>query len=182
MERKVVKDLMLSLEEYAVVPEDATLQEAIEALDEAQRKVPPGRQPHRAVLVVDKRGKVVGKVGHLAFLKALEPKYMFLGNVEALSRAGLSEEFIQSMMENLRFWKRSLDETCSAARRLKVKDIMHPAEHSIDENGTLAEALHKFIVWQTLSLLVTRRGEVVGILRLSDLFDEMARYIRGLKS
>jgi hypothetical protein len=34
-----------------------------------------------------------------------------------------------------------------------------------------------FVRHQTLSLLVTRRGTTVGILRLSDLIDELARQI-----
>jgi len=181
METKRVKDLMLSLDEYAVVPDHATMLEALEALDRAQAKVPPGRQPHRAVLVVDKNRKVVGKVGQLAFLKALEPKYMFLGDLKMLARAGVSEEFIDSMMESLNFWRDRLPDICSAACDLKVKDIMHPVEENIDEKATLMEGLHKIIMWQTLSLLVTRQGEVVGILRLSDLFDEMSGYIRRIK-
>ena len=53
METKTVKDLMLPLEEYAVVHEDATLREAMMALDQAQNRVHAGRQPHRAVLVAD---------------------------------------------------------------------------------------------------------------------------------
>ena len=40
---KRVKDLMLSLSEYAVVDEDATILDALRALAESQAKVPAGK-------------------------------------------------------------------------------------------------------------------------------------------
>ena len=49
--QKYVRDVMLPLDEYAVVSEDDTLFDAFLALEKAQKKRPPGRQKHRAVLV-----------------------------------------------------------------------------------------------------------------------------------
>ncbi|MBU0518517.1 CBS domain-containing protein, partial [bacterium] len=80
-EARWVKDVMLPLDDYALVPEDASMVDAYCALEEAQKRLPPGRQASRAVLVVDKSGKIIGKVGQLAFLKALEPKYDKVGDV-----------------------------------------------------------------------------------------------------
>ena len=71
--------------ECAVVADEATLAEAIIALDEAQELVPAGRQEHRVVLVQDAKGRI----GYLGFLKALEPKYSNIGDVEKLSRVGV---------------------------------------------------------------------------------------------
>jgi CBS domain-containing protein len=180
LDSKRVKDLMLALSEYAVVPEDTTFREALRILDEAQRELPPGRQPHRAVLVVDQAGKVVGKAGQLAFLKALEPKYDALGDLGTLARAGLTREFVTSIMENMRFWQDSLSINCRRAGALKIKDFMVPTTECIDEDAPLTEAIHRIVVGQTLSLLATRHGEVVGILRLSDLFDEIANHMAEL--
>jgi len=55
-----------------------------------------------------------------------------------------------------------------------VKNVMHSVVENIDEEASLAEAIHKMIMWQTLSILVRRKGDVVGILRLSDLYTELA--------
>lgn len=173
-----VKDVMLPLDDYAVVSQDATMMEALEALDEAQKRLPSGRQPHRAILVVDENKKIIGKVGHLAFLKGLEPKYGKMGDLGVLSRVGLSSEFITSMMENLRLWKESFSDYVQRAKETKVKDVMHLAEESIEEDAPLSEAVHKIVMYQTLSLLVTRGGAVVGILRLSDLFDVITHIMK----
>jgi CBS domain-containing protein len=178
LDSKRVKDIMLPLSEYAVVSEDATLREALLALHESQQQIPPGSPPHRAVLVRSKDGKVVGKAGQLTFLKALEPKYSVLGDMETLARAGVTSEFVTSIMNNMGFWQGSISVNCLRASSIKIKDFMIPVTECIDEDALLAEAVHRIVVWQTLSIPVTRQNKVVGILRLSDLFTEVANYIR----
>jgi hypothetical protein len=174
MDKKLVKDLMVPLEEYAVVDEEDTLLDALLALDEAQKKLPPGRQPYRAVLVRGKKGDVVGKLGQLVFLNALEPKYSVLGDLGKLARAGVSPELVSSMMEHFRFLQDSLPDLCRRASMVKVKDVMHPTKESIDENAPLSEAIHRMVLGQTLSILVTRGSDPVGLIRLSELFDVIA--------
>ncbi|MBW2216682.1 MAG: hypothetical protein JRF34_05745, partial [Deltaproteobacteria bacterium] len=67
MKTYTVKDLMVPLSEYATVLEDASLYEAVVALEKAQgefnthlEKAPGGfeikRHPHRAILVLNKDG------------------------------------------------------------------------------------------------------------------------------
>ena len=179
MKAKSVKDVMLPLSEYAVVSMTDTVKDALYALDRAQLKVPPGRQPHRAVLVADSEGKIIGKLGHLGFLRAFEPKYDTTGDIDKLSRAGVADGIVDSMREHFRFWQNDFMLLCRRARTKKIEEVMHPVEESIDENASLTEAVHRMIMWQTLSILVTRSGEVVGILRLSDLFSVIADAIKS---
>jgi CBS domain len=179
MKSRTVKEIMLSIDDYAVVDEDATLLEAVKALSKAQSKLPPEKMKHRAVLIRDKRGIITGKLGHLAFLKALEPKYSSLGDMQTLSRAGLSQEFVSSMMDTYQFWGDTMEEICQRARSITIKDVLHPATEHISEDAPLSEAIHKFVMWQTLSILVTRGDEIVGILRLSDLYTEMEKVIEN---
>ncbi|MBU1627318.1 CBS domain-containing protein [bacterium] len=181
MDLKNVKDLMIPIDEYVVVKDRATLYEAFLALNEAKSKVAEGQHPHRAVLVIDEDKKVIGKIGHLAFLKALEPKYSELGNLQAISQAGINPEVIASIMEDFQFWRGECEHILQRTKKVLVKDIMRPVTENIDENTTLREAIHKIIMWQCLSILVTRGKQVVGILRLSDMFDYIAERIRALK-
>jgi CBS domain-containing protein len=182
MKKQRVKDVMLPLSEYAVVTEETTLGEALRALAEAQVRLQPGRQPHRAVLVRDREGSIVGKLGHLGFLKALEPKYDLFGDVERLARAGVTSELMDMMTENLRFWQDDLEMIRHRAMKTTMKEVMKPVEESIDEDKPITDAMHRMIMWQTLSVLVTRGSEVVGILRLSDLFDTVSEYVTGVGS
>ena len=176
-EQKYVIDVMLPLEEYAIVSEDDTLYDAFIALEEAQDKRPEGRQKHRAVLVMDKDNNIVGKLGHLGFLKALEPGYKNLGQLDIVSKAGLTKDFITSMMKDFELLQDDLDEIQKKTKTIKMKDVMRPMTEQVDVNDTINEAIHKIIMWQILSCLVMKGGKVVGILRISDLFDEVSRNI-----
>jgi len=54
---------------------------------------------------------------------------------------------------------------------------MSPVSEGIDENASITEAIHQIIVLQLLSLLVKSGSNIVGIVRLSDLFHEVERNI-----
>jgi CBS domain-containing protein len=178
MEYIPVKDLMIPLDEYATVPADATLYDAIVSLEEAQKNVQGKKPLHRAVLVEDTEGRIVGKVGHEAFLQALEPKYGKTPDVEKLASARVSEFYIQSMMDHFHLWEDNLKDICKRSRSTKVKDAMRPVTENIDAEASLDEAIHKFVMWQCLSLLVLKDDQIIGILRLSDLYDQMVTFIQ----
>ena len=75
MKKTAIKDLMVPIEEYATVSADATLSEAIQALERAQQAFDHTKYRHRAILVLDEQKRTIGKVSQLDALKALEPKY-----------------------------------------------------------------------------------------------------------
>lgn len=56
---------------------------------------------------------------------------------------------------------------------------MRPIKESVDEDAPITEAIHKMIMWQAMRVLVTRgEKEVIGVLRLSDLYSEVAERMR----
>ena len=176
MKTKKVKDLMVPVQEYATVRKDATLMDAILTLQKAQETTPPDRPQFRAVLVLDNDNKIIGKVGHLAFVKAFEPKYWQIDSND-LKNSDISPELINVIMDSYDLWNDNLLDICSRANNIKVKDIMHDVTEHIEEDAPIAEAIHKIIMWQTLSLLVTRKNEIVGIIRLSDIYKEIVGYV-----
>jgi CBS domain-containing protein len=177
METITTKDLMVPLHEYATVSQEATIYEAVLALEKAQEEIDRTRYAylHRAVLVFDKNKKIVGKVSQLDILRALEPKYGEMGEPRSLSKAGFSPNFLKSMLEQYSLMTQPFEEVCMKAGKLKVKDFMYtPSEGEyVDENATLREAVHNIVMGRHQSLLVTRGKEIVGILRLTDIFKEV---------
>jgi CBS domain-containing protein len=171
---------MVPIDEYPVVSQHATLIEAILKFDESMRRRDRSRQPYRAVLVVDENKKVIGKIGQLAFLKALEPQQNILGDMGKLAAAGVSREFVSSMMKHFQFFQDNLSDLCRRASHLRVRDVMHPVGECIDADAPLGEAISKLVAWQTLSILVTENEEVVGLLRLSDVCQEVAVEMKKL--
>lgn len=170
-----VKELMLPLDDYATISENATLVDTQEKMAEASRiSISSRGHQARAALVVDGENEIVGVLGHMDFLRALEPKYNLLGELDILSKARIDTEILDSMCELLGFWKKDLDYLCRQAAKIEVKYLMHPITESLDEDAPLTEAIHKMIIWQRMRVLVTRKGKVVGVLRLADLYSEVA--------
>lgn len=181
MRTVVVKELMIRIDEYATVSQETTLYEAVLALEKAQMALDPSQYKHRAILVLDKSGKVLGKISMKDILIALEPNYGKLEGMGVLSRSGYSPELIKSMLEKNALWCEPLQFVCDRGTKLKVSDfITAPQEGEyIAENATLGEAIHQLVVYPFHSLLVTSGDEVVGILRLSDVFAQICDKIKS---
>ncbi|KIX14566.1 hypothetical protein X474_08220 [Dethiosulfatarculus sandiegensis] len=176
-----MKDLMVPVEEYARVSEDAILQQAVLALEEAQINFKKSPYKHRAILVFnEKTGDLVGKLSQWAILKGLEPKYDEIVDTSKLSRFGFTPEFTRSIMQHYKLLQAPLDQVCQKAATLKVKDMMNKVDKNeyLDIETTLDQAIHCFVMGHNQSLMVTKRGKVVGILRLSDVFKEICYRIK----
>lgn len=179
MSAKKVSDLMLSLNEYATVSCEATIKQALLALSKAQIGLISDRHHHRAVLALDEQGNVVGKLTHWSILRNLEPALLSGKDYERLSLARLSPELIRTLLDNVYLTlEDSMEQLCEKAARLKVKDTMIPVEENIDEEASLSYAIRFMVMGHWQSALVTRGGRVVGILRLSDVFEEVADLIK----
>ncbi len=170
MKTVLVKEVMVSLEDYATVSENATLFDAVTALDEAQKQFDQSRYRHRAILVYNDKKEIVGKLSQMDLLRALEPSYQFV-DLERLSRFGYSLDYLQSVAKTS-FWDKPLHDICKKTTTLIVKDFMHTPKQGeyIVEDATLGEAIHQLIIGKHHSLLVTKGEDIVGILRLTDVF------------
>ena len=182
MEGKKVKDIMLSLDDYATVSCEATIQEALVELSKAQMGLTYNRHHHRAVLALDGEGRVVGKLTYWAILRSLEEKFLTDSDYEALSRSGVSQVFVESLQSGFSLFQGNLDQMCKRAARIRARDAMVPARESIDEEAGLTEAIRLMVLGHWQSMLVTRDHRVVGILRLADVFEEVADLIRASKT
>lgn len=185
MKNYTVKNLMVPLSEYATVSEDASLYEAVIALDKVQKefdstcleKAPKEfgtkRHPHRAILVLDENGQVAGKISQLDALMALEPKYEEMHGGGGMHRLGFTKKFMKSLLETYRLWNSPLEDIRAKSVEIPVKRFMHiPSEGEfVDEDATPDEAIHQLVLGHHQSLLVIKEGKITGILRLTDVFE-----------
>lgn len=170
----LVKDLMVPISEYATVPVGTTLFEAVLALEEAQLNFDRSKYLHRAILVMDENNHVVGKLSQLNVLRALgaDADSREIKTIHQLDQFGFTPRFISTMDARHRFAGRTLKEICAAPAAMKVEKFMKattPGEY-VDENAPIESIIPHFFHGAHLSLLVTSKGEIVGILRLSDVF------------
>ena len=172
MKNYTVKDLMVPISEYASVLEGSTLFEAVLALEKAQEQFDYTKYQHRAILILNKENRVIGKLSQLDVLRAIEPRNEQTDKIDDISRFGFSEKFIHAIRDKHRLEGVLLEDICEVAMKIKVEDFMQaPSEGEIvEENTSLDTAIHQLVMGTHLSLLVTRGEEIVGILRMSDVF------------
>jgi CBS domain-containing protein len=167
-----VKELMVPLSEYATVRDDATLYQAVLALEKAQEDFDHTRYRHRAVLILDKKNNVIGKLSQLDALKALEPKYNGMFKGKGMQQFGLTKLFMTSMLKDHHLFERPMKDICQKAGRQNVKKFMYtPTEGEfVGVNETLDKAIHQLVLGHHQSLLVMEASEIIGVLRLTDVF------------
>ena len=87
---------------------------------------------------------------------------------------------MKSMLAHYQLWEKPLNDICRKAFSVRVKNIMYtPTEGEyVDEDASLGEALHQLLMGHHPSLLVTRGNDIVGILRLTDVFKAVCEAIK----
>jgi CBS domain-containing protein len=167
-----VRDWMVPLDEYTTISEDATLHEVVLAFEGAKERFDVKGYSHRAVLVLEKSGRVIGKLSQLDVLRCLEPKYAEMGDLKKISGYGLSAEFLRSMIDRYDLWKAPLDDI---TRSPLVGEF-------IEAEASINQAVHQLIIGHHQSLMVTSKGEIVGILLLTDVFRKFGERIKACKA
>ena len=110
MKQYTVKDLMVPISEYATVPEGSTVLDAVVALEKAQEDFAHTRYSHRAVLILGKDNRVVGKLSQFDFLRSLEPEGAQSGSLADIDKFGFSAKAAALQREQHRLQEVPLEE------------------------------------------------------------------------
>lgn len=168
-----VKELMVPLAEYATVQAGSSLLEAMLALEKARAEFDSTKYRHRGVLIIDKERGVIGKLGQLDVLRALEPQEEDADDIQRLYQFGFSSKFVQDVRTQRRLSAAPLKDLCRKLAIQKVEDFMQaPSEGEfIDEEASLEVAILQLVMGNHhMTLLVTRGQAIVGVLRMTDVF------------
>ena len=178
---KIVKDLMVAVDDCGTVHQEETVCEAIQTLKKTRDKQQTQAVAfkYRVLLVLDDDHRVVGKLDHTDIVMHLDPRYQSDESSQTIahtSTAGLSPALLKSLVQWDCLWNESFEQRCRKVLQLKVKDCMCAAtdEECVLENELLEVAMHKLATGRHRSLLVTSDDGVVGILRLTDVFEQIA--------
>lgn len=162
-----VRELMTPLSEYPTLGIDAKLSDAVMVLDNSK---------HKDVLITDSSGNLKGVLTMTDILGILEPSYKKLSSRD-LDKDTLTHRYVADIFKEFGLWSNSLDELCQKGSKISVVEAMHTPEQSefLDENDELEHGLHNFVVGVPQPLIVRKNGEITGVLRLSDVFDEVKK-------
>jgi predicted transcriptional regulator len=160
-ERKV-KDLMIPLEDYDSISSDKSVRDAYELM---------AKTGHHAILVLDKNNEPIGQLSYRDALIALEPKY----TTGKWGHSGLTPEAFENYP--VFYYEGEFSGQCKAQLKKSVKEIMSSFPVSIEEDATLAEAVHVMVAKNIGRMPVVSGGKFKGMIRLVEIFDEIKKVI-----
>lgn len=171
MER--IEEIMVPLDQYPSVSPDTTLRDAIKAINDATIQTHVCLSLPRSLLVLDDDCRLLGMIRRRDILRGLEPK--FLQGESLYYRKKLFDVHIDPNLSELS-WDKVMREMREQSHRL-VKEIMMPADISINYDEHILKAVYEMTSYQRSLLPVLKDKKVIGVVRSVDIFLTMAKYI-----
>lgn len=165
---KQVRDLMIPIEEYSTVPENAPVRDAVSIL----QKTLGDPKGHRSVLVIDEDGSAVGVLTFRDLLKALEP-HMLSADIPRGSIDWLLADNDPAVYPEGLFAQRSKSEATKTVR--EIMENLNPI--TIQAGAPLLKAVHVMVHHGVGCLPVLDGDKVVGMIQINEIFREIANVI-----
>ncbi|MFC1563356.1 HPP family protein [candidate division KSB1 bacterium] len=173
MEKVLVSDIMIYLDEYPAVINTATIREVIEKMETFQITVNESKSLPRVILVLDKKDRLVGFVRRRDILAGLEPSFLQSKMLKYQKKLfdikidpGLSELSFETLIKGL---KSRCEKSVS---EIMVTDII-----TINYDDHLIKAINLMVENDITFLPVMNKNKVVGVARSIEVFREIAKYI-----
>ena len=173
MPEKKVRDLMIPISRYSTVSTEDTVGEAIALLRKSYRRQDGGEyEGHRSVLVVDGEQRPVGILTYRELIRAIEPWFLYPSKLE--ERISWPVEVPEIP------WEGFFSERTRAEARRKVKEIMRPINLvTVEADAPLMKAVHLMVEHTVGTLPVMEAGRVIGVIRIGEIFMEVADTLFG---
>jgi len=156
---KTVKDLMLPLAECPTVSPDDTVQRAVTLLKTG------AVSGHQCVLVMNEHDQPVGLLSRRVLLRTMEPEFV------------ITDRWALPV-----FWNGFFTNKCKEEAKKKVREIMRPINLlTVEASDPIIKAVHIMVSKHVGLLPVLEGDKVVGVLRLHEIFQEIAGLVTDLK-
>jgi len=161
-----VKDIMIPLEDYPHIPHWFTLRQAMAIIREAAVKCEGTFEP-RAMLVFDDKYQLMGILTIRDIITGLEPRF--------LQETGLVkiDPNLTVLMGDL------LGPNMKEHSQRPVSEVMSPIKATVDGSAPIFKALYLMIQENVGLMPVIQDSKVAGMIRFSDLFNEIAKVVLG---
>lgn len=172
-EMKTIGEIMVPLEQYPSVRDNATLKEAIAVIESAQIEMGQRKSLPRGLLVFDEIGVFVGYVRRRDIMRGLEPRFLVSRPLDYRKKLfdvpidpNLSEVSYDHLVKGIR-----------EQSNLPVSDVMRPIEAMLDADDHLMKAVYEMVSLDVSPIPVLKDGKVVGVVRTVDVFHELAELL-----
>lgn len=180
MKHVFVRELMTPIEKFHRISVNASLFEALQALQSAQDDLLTGKTKQRVVVVENDKGEVIGKISPSNLIRGLEPGYDRILTLGKDSRAHAVDYVINTMQVQTMLWSTPLKDICATVKDIKVGDFYNrPTEgQTVQIDDTLDTALHRFVLGRYRSLFVLDQHKIVGMLLFAKVFRAIGEEIK----
>ncbi len=176
-----VSDLLVPIRDYAVTNQDSPLSEAILALRKVYCQIEVGKcteAGHRNILVLDSTKRLVGILDFRTILKVLIPEIAG-GLTQRFESIGVSVAFAQADSPELDESRLNFQSRVIKNADTRVKHVMLKIRGVIQAQDDLLAALKLMYANKITVLPVYDNGDLIGVLRESDLFLTVADIVNN---
>ena len=172
----LARDIMIPIQRYPHVSDTVTVREAMGAIASSAVRLEDGFLiSPRYVLVFDSGKNLVGVISRRDLLRGLAPGYLnmkhALENVSGVLPT-MSDGFEQAFAWNSLFSFGALNNA-----KEPVKSIMAPPKALLNVDDTLGAVVSAMLQHKVDLVPVLDGGRVVGVVLMTDIFDNVAQYI-----
>jgi CBS domain-containing protein len=173
MELKMAGEIMIPLEKYPHILDNATLREAIIAMDKAAIVTEGRVTAPRVVLVFNLADQLLGQVRRRDILRGLEPG--FLERHQIKSRHATFDIKADPNLSILSY--DSMVKGIQEKAGHPVSGVMKPIPATVDYHDHLMRVINVMVEYDSSHLPVLRDGRVCGLVRSVDVMHELAQSI-----
>ncbi len=170
MNKKLVQDIMVPLDEYPCIPETLALRDAISEMAVQILRKGQLSLPRVALVFDDSFSELLGVLRRRDIMRGLEPRFL----------AGGSPEY-QRKLFNVRIdpnlAELSYDKVIARIRKRAdrlVREFMIPIKATIDHDDHIMKAMNEMVDQNTSLLPVLEDDRIVGVVRSVDVLSEIA--------
>jgi len=170
----VIRDLVIPLDCYPHLNENQTVKEAIQ-LFMSFRAGQKGHLRYAGLLVVNDQNQLIGKLSLIDIMHGLMPHLVDAIKVEKFE--GKDAEY-----PNLAFlYEEPTFAECGKNQQKSVKPLLQPVEFSLPADTHILKALVMMSHRNDFNVPVTDNGNIIGILRLEEIFNAMCTTYCGIE-
>ncbi len=173
MEKVLVSDIMIYLDEYPAVANNATILDVIDLMENFQIDINNSKSRPRVVLVLDKQDRLVGFIRRRDILRGLEPSFLQSKMLKYQKKLfdikidpDLSELSFETLLKELK------TNSTKPVTEIMIKDIF-----TINYDEHLVKAISLLVENDITFLPVMNKGKVVGVIRSIEVFRALAQYL-----
>ncbi|MDI6801903.1 MAG: CBS domain-containing protein [Thermodesulfovibrionales bacterium] len=164
---KKVGQLFVAISDYPHINENGFVKDAFQIL----RKNFQEGKGYRRILVLDGENRLKGLLGVADLVKAAAPGFLKASKPDAFQ--GLQIDYPALSL----IWQELFSEKCKEETKKPVKEAMQKIGATVSMDDPVAKAAYVMITANTPVLPVMDAGKVVGVIRLQDVFNEIADVI-----